>query len=61
MNSEAFTILIQPEKKISEDLFLKKEFLKCSFKKILFIYLFIERREGREKERKRNIDVGEKH
>ena len=26
-----------------------------------FIYLFLERREGREKERERNIDVREKH
>ena len=26
-----------------------------------FIYLFLERKEGREKERKRNIDVREKH
>ena len=26
-----------------------------------FIYLFLERREGREKKRERNIDVREKH
>ena len=26
-----------------------------------FIYLFLERRKGREKERERNIDVGKKH
>ena len=30
-------------------------------KKHIFIYLFLERGEGREKERKRNIYVGEKH
>ena len=38
----------------------------CSWQVILFfkkrsIYLFLERREGREKERERNIDVREKH
>ena len=33
---------------------------KYSFK-TLFIYLFLEREEGREKERERHIDVREKH
>ena len=31
------------------------------FLKIIFIYLFLERGEGREKERERNIDVIKKH
>ena len=33
----------------------------CLWSLFLFIYLFLERREGREKERKRNIDVREKY